>query len=101
MDVLFLGLPWYRESDYPAIVELFRNDGRRMPATYGEWLKKAIAAQKANEIPGRKVIRAYIDPKIFPAWCALNHRDVDARARLAWAGMVAAEVQSGRRQEET
>lgn len=83
-----VGIAWYRREHYAALKKLFA-DGHKLPSTYDAWLKQAerLAAQIAGD--GKAVVKAYIDPEHFPAWCRAKGLDIDAKARMEWGNETA------------
>ncbi len=82
--VALLGIAWYLEQDYPAILRLMA-DADKLPATFSRWQQIAEQTERRCRTEGRVVIRAVIDPATFPEWCARHDLQVDARARNAFA----------------
>ncbi|VVE53157.1 hypothetical protein PCO31111_04869 [Pandoraea communis] len=85
-----VGLAWYLEQDYDLLKSLFV-DGDRLPATFDKWEKKAEELRKSRLAQGEVVVKAHINPRAFPAWCAAHGKNVDASGRMAYANSVAAE----------
>src|SRR5271167_4796826 len=52
-----IGLAWYQERDYPAILEIME-DSNRLPATFASWLAKAEQSEGALTTQGHIVVRA-------------------------------------------
>jgi hypothetical protein len=82
------GMAWYRPEDYAAILSIME-DPHTFFNTYEEWLSSAEKGEKSMRLQGRIVVRAYIDPATFPAWCRGNGHNVDAKARAAYAKFIA------------
>ena len=78
-----IGVTWYMSTDYARMRKLFK-DGAKLPRTYARWLKAATATQSTLESMGFKVIKAYVDPDTFPAWCKSRRLDIDGNARLQY-----------------
>jgi len=85
---LVVGLPWYDRADYERIREIMV-DGQNLPASFDDWQAKAQRLEAEQRRVGRTTVRAHIDPEQFVAWCAGDNRQVDAKARIAWANIVA------------
>lgn len=75
-----IGLSWFREEDYPALLDIFE-DSKKMPPTWKEWLKGAEKAEKGMKAQGSPTERVYIDPDTFADWCAENDCSVDSQGR--------------------
>ncbi|MBA3572165.1 MAG: hypothetical protein H0W34_09375 [Pyrinomonadaceae bacterium] len=61
------------------------SDGKNLPATYDEWLKKAQDLFDKFKREGHNVEKVYIEPDTFPAWCAERGLDVNSQARVRFA----------------
>lgn len=79
-----IGVAWYKESDYDRCKALF-TDGHKLPLSFLQWKDQAEQIRKRCIREGKVVVQAYIDPDTFPAWCAANGHDIDARGRMAFA----------------
>lgn len=84
MRVQILGIGWYREGDYPEILRIM-DDAHVLPHTHREWRQQAERLECEYVRKGIYVVRAMIDPKMFPQWCRLRGLNVDAEARVAFA----------------
>ncbi|GAA5655776.1 hypothetical protein Brsp06_02142 [Brucella sp. NBRC 13694] len=84
MKISIMGIPWYAEGDYAAILRTM-SDGNLLPSTYQQWKQKAERLESETKAKGITVVRAIIDPKTFPAWCAIRGLKVDAQARMSFA----------------
>lgn len=83
-----VGLPWYRRSDYAALLALF-TDPDKLPVTFEEWLTRAESVEERLRSAGLAVIRVWIRPGPFEAWCRQHRLPPDQRARLMFANEVA------------
>lgn len=83
-----IGIAWYRESDYPRILEIME-DADRLPETFAEWEKAARNGEREGQAKGLTVVRAIIDPQTFPAWCRARGLNVNANGRMAFANAAA------------
>src|SRR3981081_4963790 len=61
-------LPWYARGDYPALLELV-SDPDMLPATYDAWLERAERTERQMQKAGFGVVRIWIRPIAFAAWC--------------------------------
>jgi hypothetical protein len=87
--VHLLGISWYEAADYAAARAIMTDDV--LPATFAEWLQKASGGERSMQEQGFRTIRAVIDPRTFPGWCARNgFAKIDAKARTAFAAEYAA-----------
>ena len=84
MKISIMGIPWYAEHDYPSIRDIM-TDSNLLPATYNQWKQKAERLESETKAKGVIVVRAAVDPKTFPAWCAIRGLNVDAKARMTFA----------------
>lgn len=71
---------WYREEDWEPLKKLFV-DAHLLPKTYGDWLKRAEEMKAKVQADGDVVIKVFIDPETFPAWCEKKGLVMDAAAR--------------------
>ncbi len=84
------GLVWYNERDYVAARKIMV-DGAAWSETFASWQEKAEALERIYQQQGREVVRAFIDPAKFPAWCKAHGRGrIDLTARTLFANYVAA-----------
>jgi hypothetical protein len=90
-----IGIAWMREEDYPALIRIFE-DGH-MFGSWEEWSERAEATEKKFQSEGVIVLRAYLDPATFPAWCAARNIDPGREARTRF-GIEFAEERYGRNQ---
>ncbi|MES2193540.1 MAG: hypothetical protein V4517_03925 [Pseudomonadota bacterium] len=63
-----VGAFWIKEEDYPALLKIF-DDGEKLPPSWNEWLKMAEEMEHGLKSYGHAVLRVFIDPATFPAWC--------------------------------
>jgi hypothetical protein len=61
-----IGLAWYEERDYPAILEMME-DAYCLPATFASWQEKTERSELALKGQGHDVVRAMISPGKFQA----------------------------------
>jgi hypothetical protein len=80
-----VGIPWYRREDWDALLALFVDAERLLPATYNKWLRRAEQAEKEFKRQGTIAERVYIDPIEFSLWCVDRGTDLDAAARMNFA----------------
>lgn len=79
---------WYREEHWETLKTLF-TDADRLPATYNDWLQRAEQMKNQVQAAGDIVIKVFIDPVTFPAWCEKKGIPMDAEARSQLAIEVA------------
>lgn len=79
---------WYREEDWDTLKGLFA-DAHLLPKTYNDWLKRAEEMKTKVQAAGDVVIKVFIDPETFPAWCEKKGIAMDAEARSQLAIEVA------------
>ena len=81
-------LPWYARGDYVALLELF-SDPDLLPATYDEWLKRAERTESQLQKAGFGVVRIWIRPTAFAAWCKERNVSPNQAARLTFVNCAA------------
>ena len=91
MKVQVIGIPWFSRDDFARLRAMF-TDGDKLHRTYDEWLTAAKKTRHSIMAQGTRVVRAKIDPDTFPAWCAANGHDLDAKGRVAFADRCAFET---------
>ena len=75
---------WYREEDWDQLIEIF-SDVDLLPTTFNEWLEKANQNLLVAEKSGDMVVKVFIDPEEFPAWCTKLGKKTDAESRTQFA----------------
>jgi hypothetical protein len=90
-SVQAVGIAWYQEADYDRCKALFA-DGPNFPLSFLQWQDQAEQIRKRCVRNGQIVVKTYIDPDTFPAWCAANGKNVDASGRTAFASAEAYRV---------
>jgi len=75
---------WYKEEDWDTLNKLF-TDSHLLPKSYADWLSRAEAMVKTVENSGDVVMKVYIDPETFPAWCKEKGREMDSESRAELA----------------
>ncbi len=85
---------WYKEEDWDTLIGLF-SDSHLLPASYSEWLKKSEEMVKKVRSSGDVVMKVFIDPLTFPAWCQEKGKAMDKHARTELAIEVATEQSFG------
>jgi hypothetical protein len=88
--------PGYIPEQYEAVRAACK-DGASLPATYGEWLRYSEYFEQRMRKTGRNVVRVSIDLEEFRSWCAAGGREMDARARQAYADAKVPAAKSTRR----
>ncbi len=83
-DPAIQAMVWYKEEDWDTLMELF-SDSHLLPKSYQEWLLRAEEMKKKVEGGGDLVMKVFIDPETFPAWCREKGRDMDSNARTELA----------------
>jgi len=82
--IKYAGLVWYRREDYEKLKSVF-SDSHVLPETFDKWLQRAENGFSDATSKGHTVVKVYIDPETFPAWCRQRSLDVNAKARVAFA----------------
>lgn len=84
MKVSVVGIPWYREEDFPVLRAMFA-DGDRLHKTYHEWLQAATQLEVGFRERKMFAVRALITPNEFRAWCEARGLGLNAHARTEYA----------------
>ena len=79
---------WYKEEDWDKLMELFP-DKHLLPPTYKDWLGRAEQMKTQAEASGDMVMKVFIDPETFPAWCKEQGKEMNSEARAELAIQVA------------
>lgn len=79
---------WYKEENWDSLMELF-TDSHLLPKSYNDWLARAEDMIKKVEGSGDVVMKVFIDPVTFPAWCKEKGKEMDMNARTELAIEVA------------
>jgi hypothetical protein len=85
---------WYKKEDWDALLEIFP-DSHLLPQKYEDWLERAEAMQKKVQESGDIVMKVFIDPVTFPAWCKEKGKQPNMEARTELAIEVATSQQFG------
>ncbi len=85
---------WYKEEEWDTLMELF-TDSHLLPKSYGEWLARAEDMIKKVEGSGDIVMKVFIDPETFPAWCKDKGKEMDSNSRAELAIEVATQQNFG------
>ena len=86
-------LPWYARADYPVLLRLL-SDPDMLPATYDAWLKRAERTESQMQKAGLSVVRVWIRPIAFAAWCKERNVSPNQAARLTFVNWAAHEAGS-------
>jgi len=79
---------WYKEEDWDRLMELFP-DNHLLPPTFKDWLGRAEQMKTQVEAAGDVVMKVFIDPETFPAWCKEQGKEMNSEARAELAIQVA------------
>jgi hypothetical protein len=90
MEIKAVGIPWYRQQDFDRLKAMF-SDGLKIGTSFGGWLDSAEKVYQKLTGEGHVVVKAYIDPEVFPKWCAAHGKELHAAGRTAYANECAAE----------
>lgn len=90
-QVQAIGMVWYREADYERLMSLF-TDSHKLHRTFLQWQDGAEQGRKRYVRQGYIVVKAYIDPDTFPAWCTAHGCGLDAQGRMDFANAEAYRV---------
>ncbi len=84
-----VGIAWYRNAeDFRLLMTMFE-PGSVLKMTYPEWLALADEAFDRLTGEGARVVKAYLDPHPFAAWCKEHNLKLDQHARTMYAGWYA------------
>ncbi len=75
---------WYKEEHWDTLKAMFA-DGDMLPLSFSDWHTRAEAMKKEVEAAGDAVIKVYIDPETFPAWCEAKGLPMNSEARAQLA----------------
>ena len=84
------GMVWYRAEDYDAILRIM-TDRNKLPDSFHIWRMNAETGEKKLRREGHTIVRAFIDPETFPEWCRSRGLNINAKARMEFANLVAKE----------
>ena len=87
-DIGAIGMAWYKRADYERIRTIMVDSGR-MSETFDKWEAGALRIEEEQRSRGIRLVRAYIEPDAFVAWCGAKGWECDAPARMRWAGEAA------------
>ena len=83
-NIQYVPIAWYHRKEYKKLRALFA-DGRDLPLTFDQWLKKAKRIFKDAESQGHTVVKVYIEIVPFQAWCNKRGLNIDKYAREKFA----------------
>jgi hypothetical protein len=81
MKPVLLGVTWYRGKEDFDHLKAMAKDGEVLPDTYEKWLHGAEDVFGQMTLRGFTVVKVYLDPETFPAWCQANGYEMDGAAR--------------------
>ncbi len=87
---------WYKQEDWKQLRRILP-DSYLLPKKYKDWLARAEEKERQVRDSGSVVIKVFIDPITFPAWCRKKGREMDAESRTMMAIEVATTRQFGER----
>lgn len=79
---------WYKEEHWDKLLTLFV-DTDQLPRTFADWSVRAEEKKNEVEALGDQVIKVFIDPETFPAWCESKDLPMNSEARAQLAIEVA------------
>jgi hypothetical protein len=79
---------WYKKEDWDQLMVLFP-DSHLLPPSYDNWLNRAEEMKTQVEASGDVVIKVFIDPETFPAWCKEQGKEMNSESRAELAIQVA------------
>jgi len=80
-----VGITWYRREEDFLRLKAMSNDSEELEDTYDEWLENAKNVLGSLTLQGLNVVKVYLDPETFPAWCKAKGYEMDATARSRYA----------------
>jgi hypothetical protein len=83
-----IALPWYHRRDYTALLMMV-SDPQNLPATYDAWLERAEATERQFHKADFDVVRVWIRPDPFAAWCQERSLLPGQLARMTFANEAA------------
>jgi hypothetical protein len=81
MKPILLGVTWYRGKEDFDRLKAMAKDSDVLPDTYEKWLQGAEDVFGQMTLKGFTVVKVYLDPETFPAWCQANGYEIDGAAR--------------------
>lgn len=94
--IQLMGIAWYKAENYARLRSLF-TDSDKLPLTFEEWAKNAESGINHLRSQGYTIVKVDIDPDSFPAWCASHGMEINAKARIKFAGEGAVREYKNRR----
>jgi hypothetical protein len=88
-QVRVVGISWFRQQDYPALLRIF-DDAHELPRAWKEWLQGAEQMEERTKAAGHAVERVYIDPDTFPDWCRREGVGVNREGRDKFVATIVA-----------
>jgi hypothetical protein len=82
-QVKAVGIGWYARQDYQRILDVME-DSDKLPTNYDRWVRSAETGERQLSKQGIKVVRAWIAPDQFVAWCKAQGLRCNAEARMRW-----------------
>lgn len=92
--IQIVGMVWYKAEEYDACMRIM-TDRNKLFSNFHQWRMSAETGEKTLRRQGKTVIRAFIDPKTFYAWCQDRQLDINADARNQYAGFIAYQIATG------
>jgi len=84
-----IGIAWYRNAeDFRLLMTMFE-PASVLKSTYEQWLAQANQAHERLTREGQRVVKAYLDPQPFAAWCKEHNLKLDQHSRTTYAGWYA------------
>jgi len=80
-----VGLTWYRREEDFVRLKAMSKDSEEFPDTYDEWLEDAKNVLGTLKLQGLNVVKVYLDPETFSAWCKAKGYEMDGVARSRYA----------------
>jgi hypothetical protein len=84
MEPAPVGIAWYRREDFARLRAMYV-DADEVPETYEAWLDKAMKFMGQMTLEGFYMVKVYLDPEAFAAWCESHGLEMDGKARAEYA----------------
>ena len=84
MSIPTIGMPWFEPSSYKKLL-LLVEDPSELPASYNDWLQRAIRQHESMRVCGFDVVLVSVDVDDFVDWCSENNCKPSAATKRRYA----------------